>query len=109
MAIKTAVALLETQLNHSQMALAASVTSWQGFVARIDESKQKIENLQQSISQLEQRLQQQIVANVQSDLQKQELKLTHYLAEARLALARLYDDHLQQKIITASVEIGRAS
>src|SRR5690554_3247562 len=79
------------------MALAASVTSWQGFVARIDESKQKIENLQQSISQLEQRLQQQIVANVQSDLQKQELKLTHYLAEARLALARLYDDHYSKK------------
>ena len=101
--LRQQLALLETQLNHSQMALAASVTSWQGFVARIDESKQKIENLQQSISQLEQRLQQQIVANVQSDLQKQELKLTHYLAEARLALARLYDDHLQQKIITASV------
>lgn len=100
--LKSLMALLSTQLEHSQIALNASKTSWQGFASRIDQAEQEIQRLQQKMTGLQQGLEQQIVASMQTNLQQQEVKLTQYLAEARLALARLYDDHLQESLQSKS-------
>lgn len=99
-ALRQQTAKLNSQLNLSRLALQTSNLGWQGYASRVDQEKQKIKELQQTTRLLAQRQQQLIVANVQADLQQQHKKLTHYLSQARLSLARLYDEHLQKNIAT---------
>lgn len=98
--LRTQVAQLNHQLNRSQAALNWSKTDWQGYAQRIENTKNTIRRLQADIRHLEQQQQQQIVATVQANLEQQQEKLTHYLAQARLSLARLYDNHLQLNLAT---------
>lgn len=101
--LRAEVTKLNTQLSHSQLALQSTENAWLDYVARAEKAKEKVKEIQHKVNVLERFQQQHIVAEIQENLTFQEDKLTRYLAQARLALARLYDDHLQQKLATINI------
>ena len=99
--LQTESMALLTQLNHAREALVWADSSWQGFPQRIAAAQQRIQDLlQRTDDRLEQTLQ--LTANMTEDyLSSLEQRITDYQGQARLSIARLYDDALQQSLTAA--------
>ena len=98
------LAALEEQLNNSQLALQWSGSRWEGLDPRIDEQQKAAAQLLIQIGQLHARQEQELTKEIRTHLQQLHERLTHYQAQARLSIARLYDDALQQHMSAAIPE-----
>ncbi|PIQ41984.1 MAG: hypothetical protein COW58_00870, partial [Thalassolituus sp. CG17_big_fil_post_rev_8_21_14_2_50_53_8] len=54
--------------------------------------------------QLHEQQREQIIAHVSRHMTELDVRITDYLAQARLSIARLYDDSLQQQVAGGEAE-----
>lgn len=100
--------LLE-QLENSREALTWADSSWKGFPQKVDIAQKNVSRLQQTTRVLAQQQQQQMRDMVHEHLNQLTVRLTDYLAQSRLSIARLYDDALQNNIIDGGTETDQQS
>lgn len=91
---------MQRKLTHSGLALEWSASSWQGMEERIVAIQQRIQILQAQVNEQHNNQQQQLIADMTEHLTGFAKRLFTYQAHARLATARLYDDALQNKLIS---------
>lgn len=89
---------LHEQLTHSQTALAWAATGYQGLEARITHELGQVQSLLQQVKAAQQQHEEQLMQQINLALHSQKTQLLGYQAQARLALARLYDDALQSQL-----------
>lgn len=89
------------QLEHSDLALSWTDSRWVGFAERLAATKQRVQTLQQQLNNVQVTQTQQLVIAMQNELEANKIRLKKYQAQARLATARLYDDALQQQLISS--------
>jgi hypothetical protein len=94
---KDSEGLLE-QLNNSQTALRWADSSWQGFPQRVAAGEQSVLHIQQQLDDLYRTQRAMMQQTVSEFLDQLSLRLTDYLAQTRLSIARLYDDALQNQV-----------
>ena len=97
---------LFAQLEHTRTSLQWAESSWRGFPEQVQNIQARISATQALISTIQ--LQQadvlkQYASEYMDDLDR---RLTLYLSQARLALARLYDDSLQKHVVE-NPEVGQ--
>lgn len=97
---------LQQQLQHSRLALQWTKDRGQGLDPRLAASQQQVAGLQQRLQRVQQTQEAQLLQQLQAHLQQLQNQLQDYQAQARLAIARLYDNALQQNINLAA---GRAA
>lgn len=90
--------LLLEQLDNSREALVWADSSWKGFPLKVNTAQRNVSRLQQETKALAQQQQQKMRDMVHEFLNKLEIRLTDYLAQSRLSIARLYDDALQNNV-----------
>lgn len=95
--------LLE-QLENTRTALTWADSSWQGFPQRVAQQQQRLKQQETRLQQLHDQQQEQIIAHAQRHMTDLDVRITDYLAQARLSIARLYDDSLQQQVVSGAVE-----
>ena len=98
------LANLEEQLNNSRLALDWADSRWLGLDPRIAEGQQSAAEVVARIDQLQKQQKVLLVSDIRLHLQELHARLTHYQAQSRLAIARLYDDALQQRLSSATAE-----
>jgi len=96
-------ALLE-QLENTRTALTWADSSWQGFPQRVAQQQRLLEQQEKRLQQLHQQQREQIIAHVSRHMTELDERITDYLAQARLSIARLYDDSLQQQVAGGEAE-----
>lgn len=90
--------LLLEQLDNSREALLWADSSWKGFPQKVGVADRKVAQLQLATEALIQQQQQQVRDMVHEFLNGLKTRLTDYLAQSRLSIARLYDDALQNNV-----------
>ncbi|WP_419810400.1 hypothetical protein [Bacterioplanoides sp.] len=93
---------LSGQLANSHTALAWANSSWQGFPQQLSQARQQLAQQQQQVALLDQQQREQLAAQVQHYLTDLDGRLSDYLAQSRLSIARLYDDALQNYVVESS-------
>lgn len=96
-----AIAQLRVQLEHSEQSLQWSASSWQGLAPRIAQLQTRITQTLTQLDYLQQTQEQHIYAAMNDHLNTLDARFVHYQTQARLALARLYDDALQERLMDA--------
>lgn len=89
---------LQQQLNNSRLALQWADSSWHGFPQRIRQAEARLAVVLKQVDGLYHRQRQNLRYDVDNYLQALDQRLTDYLAQTRLSIARLYDDALQQHV-----------
>ncbi len=97
--LETDISAVEEQLTHTRTALSWSDRSWQGFPQQVAEARSRAEQLSQRLERLQQQQQAVLLQQVQTHLTLLQQRVTDYLAQTRLSVARLYDDALQQSLL----------
>jgi len=105
---KDSEGLLE-QLNNSQTALRWADSSWQGFPQRVAAGEQSVVRIQQQLDDLYRTQRAMMQQTVSEFLDQLSLRLTDYLAQTRLSIARLYDDALQNQVASGDYSAEPAS
>ena len=100
--LQQGIADMQRHLQHSTLALQWSASRWQNFAQPLAQAKAQVQTLQQQSKALQQRQQQHLLSIMQHELALVEQRLNGYQAHVRLAIARLYDDALQQRLISAA-------
>ena len=99
------------QLENTRTSLIWADSYWQGFPERVQQLKARIVELDVIVADLQQEQESVLTDMARDYLTELDERLTLYLAQARLALARLYDDSLQQEFgsepVTSSAESTR--
>ena len=95
--------LLE-QLDNTRTALAWADSSWVGFPQRVARQQVALQQQEQQLQQLHKQQREQIIRRVSQHMAELDVRITDYLAQARLSVARLYDDSLQQQIAGGEAE-----
>ena len=99
------------QLENTRTSLIWADSYWQGFPERVQQLKTRIVELDVIVADLQQEQESVLTDMARDYLTELDERLTLYLAQARLALARLYDDSLQQEFgsepVTSSAESAR--
>ena len=99
------------QLENTRTSLIWADSYWQGFPERVQQLKTRIVELDVIVADLQQEQESVLTDMARDYLTELDERLTLYLAQARLALARLYDDSLQQEFgsepVTSSAESTR--
>lgn len=85
-------------MSNSRKALAWADSSWKGFPQQVQRSEQKVLQLQQQVERLYQQQHEAMRVVIHEFLNNLEVRLTDYLAQSRLSIARLYDDALQNNV-----------
>lgn len=98
---------LAEQLSNSRIALSWANSSWQGFPQQVSQALQRAAAQQQRVDVIYLQQREQLLARVQQHLNDLDIRLSDYLAQSRLSIARLYDDALQNHVIHSS-EAGSA-
>lgn len=89
---------LHEQLAHSETALAWAAMGYQGLEARITHELSRVQALQAQVKETQQSQEEALLVQMTDTLNTQKNQLLGYQAQARLALARLYDDALQTQL-----------
>ncbi|MEC7547879.1 MAG: hypothetical protein VYB48_13210 [Pseudomonadota bacterium] len=99
------------QLENTRTSLIWADSYWQGFPERVQQLKTRIVEFDVIVADLQQEQESVLTDMARDYLTELDERLTLYLAQARLALARLYDDSLQQEFgsepVTSSAESTR--
>ncbi|MCD8521582.1 MAG: hypothetical protein LRY66_11915 [Saccharospirillaceae bacterium] len=95
--------LLE-QLENTRTALLWADSSWVGFPQRVAQQQAALKQQEQRLQQLHEQQRQQLITRVSLHMAELDVRITEYLAQARLSVARLYDDSLQQQIAGGEAE-----
>lgn len=91
------------QLERTQTSLIWADNFWQGFPTRLQQMKERVINLDMNLADLQKQQEARLISMARDHLTKLDKRLTLYLAQARLSLARLNDDSLQRRYDTESV------
>jgi len=97
MILRSETDTLFRQLESTRTSLAWADSSWRGFPERVQVLKSRIAAADERVGQLQQAQEELLTEMARDHLTELDERLTLYLAQARLALARLYDDSLQQE------------
>ena len=92
------------QLDNTRTALAWADSSWVGFPQRVARQQVALQQQEQQLQQLHKQQREQIIRRVSQHMAELDVRITDYLAQARLSVARLYDDSLQQQIAGGEAE-----
>ncbi len=98
MALRSETDRLFAQLEYTRNSLVWADNSWKGFMPRIEELRLDSVSLQAYSRSLHRMQKEYVIELAQEHMNELDKRLTLYLAQTRLALARLYDDALQQQI-----------
>lgn len=96
--MQQAMAQTQQQRQHTEIVLRWMQGDWQNLSQRLSEQQQFGVELVQRLSLLQQRQQNALQQRADQHLQELDQRLLDYLGQTRLAIARLYDDLLQQQI-----------
>ncbi len=96
--------LLE-QLNNTREALDWADSSWRGFPRQVEDAQQRIQQLMvqtDAVFNAEYRNLEGLTGDYLTALEQ---RITDYQAQARLSIARLYDDALQQTLVSEAEDL----
>jgi len=85
------------QLENTRTSLMWADSSWRGFPERVRQLQQRVAALDASVAEIQSDQETLLTDMARAHLSELDERLTLYLAQARLALARLYDDSLQNE------------
>jgi tetratricopeptide (TPR) repeat protein len=89
---------LFAQLENTRTSLVWADSSWRGFPERVNAAQTNVDTALERVEALQQRQETVLTEITQNYLTELDERLTLYLAQSRLALARLYDDSLQNEM-----------
>ena len=98
MALRSETDRLFAQLEYTRNSLVWADNSWKGFMPQIEELRLDAVSLQAYSRSLHRMQKDYVITLAQDHMDALDKRITLYLAQTRLALARLYDDALQQHI-----------
>jgi len=85
------------QLENTRTSLSWADSSWRGFPQQVGAMQRRIANADAGLAKLQVRQEEYLNQFAHEYLNEMDERLTLYLAQSRLALARLYDDSLQRE------------
>lgn len=85
------------QLENTRTSLIWADSSWRGFPERVGVLQQRVAALDSNVAEIQRDQEALLTEMTKQHLTELDERLTLYLAQARLALARLYDDSLQNE------------
>jgi hypothetical protein len=85
------------QLENTRTSLMWADSSWRGFPERVRQLQQRVATLDVTVAEIQSEQEALLTEMTKQHLTELDERLTLYLAQARLALARLYDDSLQNE------------
>jgi hypothetical protein len=85
------------QLENTRTSLIWADSSWRGFPERVGQLQQRVAALDSDVAGIQRDQEALLTEMTKQHLTELDERLTLYLAQARLALARLYDDSLQNE------------
>lgn len=97
---------LFAQLENTRTSLIWADSSWRGFPERVNAAQSNVDTALEQVEALQQRQETVLTEITQNYLTELDERLTLYLAQSRLALARLYDDSLQNEMSIDMEETG---
>lgn len=98
MIMRTETDKLFAQLENTRTSLMWADSSWRGFPERVKAAQENVDQAIENLERLQQRQEKVLTGITQDYLTELDERLTLYLAQSRLALARLYDDSLQNEM-----------
>lgn len=98
MIMRTETDKLFAQLENTRTSLMWADSSWRGFPERVKAAQSNVDQAIEGLEVLQQRQERVLIEITQGYLAELDERLTLYLAQSRLALARLYDDSLQNEM-----------
>lgn len=105
MIMRTETDKLFAQLENTRTSLIWADSSWRGFPERVKAAQENVNSTLTKIENLQVRQEAVLTTVTQNYLTQLDERLTLYLAQSRLALARLYDDSLQKEM-SEGLEVG---
>lgn len=105
MIMRTETDKLFAQLENTRTSLIWADSSWRGFPERVKAAQENVNSILTKIENLQVRQEAVLTTVTQNYLTQLDERLTLYLAQSRLALARLYDDSLQKEM-SEGLEVG---
>ncbi|MCA6062571.1 tetratricopeptide repeat protein [Thalassolituus marinus] len=94
-ALQSEVSDLQTQLTNTRTAISWADSSWQGFPQRIERAVAALNQTASQLQALQHNERQFLQQQISGYLDELTVRVTDYQAQARLSIARLYDDALQ--------------
>jgi len=104
--LQSLTAELMQQLNNTREALSWADSSWKGFPQQVTDAQKRISQLQTKVQQAWDIQYYALETIVADHLNALEQRITDYQAQARLSVARLYDDALQQQLAAEVSQAG---
>ncbi|MBE0483082.1 MAG: hypothetical protein IBX52_06225 [Bacterioplanes sp.] len=98
---------LQRQRQHTDMALRWMQGDWQDLSGRLQQQQEIGQQLRQRLIRLQQQQQTLLEQRVSQHLYELDQRVLDYLAQTRLAIARLYDDALQRQLERQQQEVDR--
>jgi len=98
MTLRAETDALFAQLEHTRTSLQWAESSWRGFPERVERLQAAISASQAALNVLQNRQAELLKTFASEYMDDLDRRLTLYLAQSRLALARLFDDSLQKGV-----------
>lgn len=102
-AVETLIKQADIQFLETRLAHQWSPSSWLGMKERVLHLLQKTSAIKQVALQVKQQSKAALVAQTRSYLDDLSYRINDYMSQARLSIARLYDDALQRYVISGAI------